>query len=177
MLTDSAGQVASLIRQEETLFLRTMSRGLELLNTELDEMQEQTAVLSGQSIFRLYDTYGFPFDLTTTIAAERGYAVDIAGAEDLMTLQRARARASSNFGLDAAADTDPAKLPAEIATAWQVEGVQSHFTGYHTMMEENARVIAVSVDEDGDGAWVALERCPFYPTGGGQLGECIHTNH
>ena len=189
------GQVASIVEQEEELFLRTMCRGLELLNLELAEMEQKQSddaasggsdaelsaarTLGADATFRLYDTYGFPFDLTTTIAAERGYAVDLQGAEALMTAQRARARAA---GLGTAASLEPAEesgaataipttVPADLVTMWQRSGVQSQFTGYDTLTEASVRVVASAVDAGGDSAWIVLERCPFYPTSGGQLGD------
>jgi alanyl-tRNA synthetase len=177
------GQVVPLVRQEEELFLRTMSRGLELLAAELAQIEkdvESTAKevdsggalkLSAETAFQLYDTYGFPFDLTATIASERGFEVDMAGAAQLMEQQRKRARAGGGVGEATKSSSNDVALPAEVSTAWQRDGIQVHFTGHGTLSESNIRVLAVEMDESSLGAWIALERSPFYPTGGGQIGD------
>ena len=176
-------QVVPLVRQEEELFLRTMSRGLELLAAELAKIEKGVGStsktvdpggalkLSAETTFQLYDTYGFPFDLTATIASERGFEVDMVGAAQLMEQQRKRARASGGVGEATKSSSNDTALPAEVSTAWQREGIQVHFTGHGTMSENNVRVLAVEMDESSLGAWVALERSPFYPTGGGQIGD------
>lgn len=177
------GQIVPLVRQEEELFLRTMSRGLELLAAELAQIENDVIStakgldsraalkLSAETTFQLYDTYGFPFDLTATIASERGFEVDLVGAAQLMEQQRKRARASGGVGEATKTSSGNDVLPAEISTAWQRNGVQVRFTGHDTLSEKNVRVLAVEMDESSLGAWVALERSPFYPTGGGQLGD------
>ena len=172
LISQRLGQVAPVVRQEEELFLRTMSRGLELLAAELQQVEQTgtSRVLGAAATFQLYDTYGFPFDLTATIAAEKGFEVDLAGAARLMEQQRTRARASWGGDEDKSAAGADA-LPAAVSTAWQRSGVRVEFSGYSKLSERGVRVVAVEVDEDSDGAWVALERSPFYPTSGGQLGD------
>ena len=176
------GQIVPLVRQEEELFLRTMSRGLELLGAELAQVEKDAAStfnpldpggtlqLSAATTFQLYDTYGFPFDLTATIASERGFEVDLAGAARLMEQQRARARASGGVG-EATKDSATVAVPAAVSTAWQRDGIGVSFTGHDVLAEKNVKVVAVAMDKNSDGAWIALERCPFYPTSGGQLGD------
>lgn len=177
-------QIVPLVRQEEELFLRTMSRGLELLAAELAQIETDVRSttkgldpsgalkLSAETTFQLYDTYGFPFDLTATIASERGFEVDLVGAAQLMEQQRKRARASGGVGeATKTSSGNNVVLPAEVSTAWQRNGLQVRFTGHDTLSEKNVRVLAVEMDESSAGAWVALERSPFYPTGGGQLGD------
>lgn len=186
------GQVVPLVRQEEELFLRTMSRGLELLAAELAQIENDAKSasnvleagselkLSAATTFQLYDTYGFPFDLTATIASERGFDVDLAGAARLMEQQRKRARASGGVGEATKSSNDcNFTLPGDVSSGWQRSGLQVHFTGHDTLVEKNVRVTAVEMDADSLGAWIALERSPFYPTGGGQLGDvgCLVQTH
>jgi alanyl-tRNA synthetase len=176
-------RIVPTVRQEEELFLRTMSRGLELLSAEMAQVEKDAAAtfdplapggsslqLSAASTFQLYDTYGFPLDLTATIASERGFEVDLAGAARLMEQQRTRARASGGVG-EATKESSAVALPAEVSTAWQRSGIAVPFSGYDALTECSVRVVAVEMDENSDGAWIALERSAFYPTSGGQVGD------
>jgi len=165
-LARQRGFVEGVLAGEEERFARTLRAGLRLLEDELDALGEQgSAVLSGESAFRLHDTHGFPVDLTREIAAEREAGVDEAGFRSLMEAQRDRARRA---GKEAAAEAG-----AEVRSA---RAVLEHFgpttfLGYEEATSE-ATVLAVEAVEGRTGlVEVYLDRTPFYAEGGGQLGD------
>ncbi len=159
-LHDKAAYLAEVIEAEERAFAETLDRGMKLLDEAIAQADGE---IDGDTVFRLYDTYGFPVDLTADIARERGLRIDEAGFERAMEAQRARARAASSFKADHGPDV---AIDAE-----------SEFTGYeHT--QERARVIAIlregaSVDAlaAGESGVVFLDRTPFYAESGGQVGD------
>ena len=158
------------IRVEEERFLETLEAGIRRLEELLSELPEG-GVLSGEEAFRLYDTYGFPFDLTLEIAAERGFAVDRAGFEAAMRAQQERARAATAFSGEIFVPT--AKALDEIV---ERRGMPE-FTGYYTL-EDEGEVWAILVGEEalprleaGDRGAVVLSKTPFYAEGGGQIGD------
>ena len=125
-LAAAAEQVARVIRQEEERFAETLSHGMKLLEEDIAALSG--SVIPGETVFKLYDTYGFPVDLTADIARERGLQVDAAGFEREMAAQRERARAHSQFGLRQSADLGVAGC--------------TEFHGYERL-EEEATVIAL----------------------------------
>ncbi|MFK7860533.1 MAG: alanine--tRNA ligase [Granulosicoccus sp.] len=149
--------------KEEERFATTLSAGLAILDDEVSRLD--TKIIPGEVIFKLYDTYGFPADLTADIARERELEVDMPGFETCMEAQRNRARAASNFasqGLDFQASTI------------------TQFLGY-TQTVADARVTELFVDgrsvdtiSAGVAAWVVLDRTPFYGESGGQVGDTGH---
>ena len=154
-------QVEQVLKTEEEQFARTLERGLALLDDELSKLKGDT--LDGETAFRLYDTYGFPVDLTADVCRERDIKVDEAGFEAAMEEQRRRARESSGFG-------------ADYNTMIRVEG-SSEFKGYDHL-ELNAKVTALFVDgkavdavSAGQDAVVILNETPFYAESGGQVGD------
>ena len=160
-LAKGADHVVRVLKQEENRFAETLENGLALLDTAIGKMQGKT--IAGETVFKLYDTYGFPVDLTADIARERGLSVDQAGFEREMELQRDRARAASKFGVDLRA---PGTLDAE-----------STFCGYEQLRGEG-RVLAILKDgaeidaaSAGDDAQVVLDSTPFYAESGGQVGD------
>ena len=160
-LPAAAEQVTRVIRQEEERFAETLSHGMKLLEEDIAALSG--AVIPGETVFKLYDTYGFPVDLTADIARERGLQVDNAGFEREMAAQRERARAHSQFGLRQTADLG-------------VEGC-TEFHGYDRL-EEEATVIAlfrdgqaVEVLNAGEQGMVVLDHTPFYAESGGQVGD------
>ncbi len=160
-LGQAQAQVERALRLEETRFAETLEQGLRILEQEIAGLQGR--VIPGAAVFRLYDTYGFPVDLTADIAREQGLSVDMAGFEREMAAQRERARAASQFAL---AETG----------GIEIEGA-TDFTGYAQLSGE-ARVLALyagerSVDElaAGEDGIVVLERTPFYAESGGQVGD------
>ena len=160
-LRKGAAQATRVLLQEEERFAETLTTGMSLLTAALDGLKGK--VLDGETVFRLYDTYGFPADLTADVARERGYTIDSAGFEAAMEAQRERARAASRFGVDLRAGT-------------QLD-LQTAFCGY-TALEGEAKIVALlrggeRVDElcAGETGEVILESTPFYAESGGQVGD------
>jgi alanyl-tRNA synthetase len=149
------------LKQEEERFAQTLASGMALLDEAIAKLQGN--VIGGAVVFKLYDTFGFPADLTADIARERGLVVDEAGFETLMEEQRARARAASKFGVELAAGTSVNE--------------RTLFQGYDGLDAEG-RVIAVLKGgaavgclNAGEAGEVVLDRTPFYAESGGQVGD------
>jgi alanyl-tRNA synthetase len=160
-LAKGQDHVIRVLRQEEERFAETLENGMALLEDAIRRLKGRT--IAGETVFKLYDTYGFPVDLTADIARERGLSIDQAGFEQAMEAQRDRARAASKFGVDL---RGPGALEAE-----------STFVGYDHLGDEGtvaailkggAEVGAVSA---GDEAQIVLDRTPFYAESGGQVGD------
>ena len=153
--------VEQVLKTEEEQFARTLERGLALLDEELAKLDGDT--LDGETAFRLYDTYGFPVDLTADVCRERNIKVDEAGFDAAMEEQRRRARDASGFG-------------ADYNAMIRVDGA-SEFKGYDHL-ELNGKVTALFVDGKavdaiaaGQDAVVILDQTPFYAESGGQVGD------
>jgi alanyl-tRNA synthetase len=149
------------LKQEEERFAETLASGMALLDEAIAKLQGD--VIGGAIVFKLYDTFGFPADLTADIARERGLAVDEAGFAALMEEQRERARAASKFGVELAAGT--------------TLNERTLFQGYEGL-EAQARVVAILKDgatveclNTGETGEVVLDRTPFYAEAGGQVGD------
>ncbi|MEX2475451.1 alanine--tRNA ligase [Marinobacter sp.] len=160
-LVSSRKQIEKVLLQEEEQFVKTLDKGLRLLEQDIAELKSD--VIPGETIFALYDTYGFPVDLTNDIARERGLTLDYQGYEQAMERQRERARAASKFGID------------YNAAGLSIEGT-TEFTGYdHIDGHEAIRTVIVGDQEQtaeaGDEAVIVLERTPFYAESGGQVGD------
>lgn len=160
-LKQQQAMVEQVLKTEEEQFARTLERGLALLDDELSKLTGDT--LDGETAFRLYDTYGFPVDLTADVCRERNLKVDEAGFEQAMEAQRRRARESSGFG-------------ADYNSLIRVDSA-SQFSGYDHV-QQHATVTALfrngeAVDEihAGEEAVVVLNRTPFYGESGGQVGD------
>jgi alanyl-tRNA synthetase len=160
-LEEKRAYLERVLRQEEDSFAQTLDKGMRLLEEAI--AQADGGVIPGPTVFKLYDTYGFPMDLTADIARERGLSVDSAGFEREMDQQRQRARAASGF----AADYHKA----------EAVGVTSEFTGYQQSAHA-ARVTALLRDGQaveqlgaGEEGVVLLDRTPFYAESGGQVGD------
>lgn len=158
------------IRLEEERFLETLEGGVRRLEELLSGLKPGEA-LPGEEAFRLYDTYGFPLDLTVEIAAERGFGVDTEGFEEAMRLQQERSRAAMAF------EREIFKRGAQVLEEIQKERGGTEFVGY-TDLEAEAEVLALlagdqSLEEAGPGTevQVVLDRTPFYAEGGGQIGD------
>ena len=162
-LVKSAGHARQVLAQEESRFAETISAGMAMLDTAIAALAG-ARTLAGEMVFKLYDTYGFPVDLTADIARERGLSIDEAGFETAMQAQRDRARAASRFGVD-------------LRETVHLD-VRSEFLGYATT-EASGRVLAlidasgVEVTTLGAGAVgrVVLDATPFYAESGGQVGD------
>jgi alanyl-tRNA synthetase len=149
------------LQQEEERFAETLASGMALLDAAIEKLQG--SVIDGATVFKLYDTFGFPADLTADVARERGLMVDAAGFESLMEAQRERARAASKFGAELKSGTT--------LTARTV------FRGYEGL-DGDGQVIAVLRDgapvdvlQAGEEGEVVLDRTPFYAEAGGQVGD------
>ena len=149
---------------EEERFAETLDSGMRIFD---EVAARSTGTIPGADAFRLYDTYGFPLDLTADMARERGMAVDIAGFDAAMEQQRETARAAGKFG---GGVTLPADLVSRMAP--------TAFLGYEHLQAEGAEVVAIMHEgrpveriEDGDEAIVFLDRTPFYAESGGQVGD------
>lgn len=160
-LKQQQAQVEQVLKTEEEQFARTLERGLALLDEELSKLKGDT--LDGETAFRLYDTYGFPVDLTADVCRERNIKVDEAGFEAAMEEQRRRAREFSGFG-------------ADYNAMIRVDGA-SEFKGYDHL-ELNGKVTALFIDgkavdsvSAGQEAVVILDQTPFYAESGGQVGD------
>ncbi len=153
--------VERVLRQEEERFAETLSQGMSLLDTAISGLRGK--VIPGETVFRLYDTFGFPVDLTADIARERDLSIDQAGFEAAMQAQRERARAASKFGVDQRAGV-------------AIDG-RTEFRGYERL-QETATVVAllrgneqVPALQTGATGRVVLDRTPFYAESGGQVGD------
>ncbi|MEB5515435.1 alanine--tRNA ligase [Vibrio cholerae] len=153
--------VEKVLRIEEENFGRTLDRGMSILNDALDQLSGQ--VLDGETVFKLYDTYGFPADLTNDVARERGFSIDEAGFEQAMEEQRQRAREAGQFGTD---------YNSLIKSATNTE-----FCGYtasrgqSVVREMFVEGVEVSTLSAGDKAIIVLDNTPFYAESGGQCGD------
>ena len=156
----SQTQVEKILSQEEEQFTKTLDKGMKVLEQDISELKG--SVISGETVFTLYDTYGFPVDLTNDIARERGLTLDHEGYEAAMEAQRERARSASKFGVDYNAGLD-------------VQG-QTEFVGYN-VLDSSAKVVAVMRDgqdvtaNKDDKCFVILDATPFYAESGGQAGD------
>ncbi len=153
--------VADQLLLEEQRFEKTLSSGLTILDAEINELTGDT--LPGDVLFKLYDTYGFPLDLTADIARERELKVDTVGFESHMEAQRARARAASNFNADATAD-----IKSDTTTAFL--GYDTH-SSLSTAVELYAQGVSVTELTAGQTGVVVLDQTPFYAESGGQVGD------
>ncbi|AKX52412.1 alanine--tRNA ligase [Thiopseudomonas alkaliphila] len=163
-LVAQQAQIERILKLEEEQFAKTLEQGLRILEQDLTALDG--SVIPGDVVFKLYDTYGFPMDLTADIARERELSIDEAGFTAAMEAQRERARAASSFGLDY---NSLIKLDAA-----------TEFLGYE-YTKADAVVVAlikqgVAVDQlaEGDEGVVVLNQTPFYAESGGQVGDCGH---
>ncbi|MFG6159124.1 alanine--tRNA ligase [Halomonas sp. 1390] len=161
-LREARHQIERVLLKEEEQFARTLEHGMGLLEEALAGLEGDT--LPGETVFKLYDTYGFPYDLTADVCRERDVSLDQAGFERELEAQRERARAASQFG-------------ADYTSAIELEG-ETAFTGYE-QLEDRATVTAI-VDREGNAlaelapeqrGVVVLDRTPFYGESGGQVGD------
>ena len=159
-LREQQARLEQVIAAEEAAFAATLANGMKLLDEAIAQAQGE---IPGATVFKLYDTYGFPVDLTADIARERGLSLDEAGFEAAMDEQRQRARAASNFKAQHQGDVEI--------------DAQSEFTGYESEAEDSC-VVAILRDGQavenlnaGEEAVVFLDRTPFYAESGGQVGD------
>ncbi len=161
-LKAAQANVERILKKEEERFAETLGQGMKILETCVAKMQG--SVIPGETVFQLYDTYGFPVDLTADFARENQLTVDHDGFETAMNAQRERARSASSFGADYDQDI---KLDS-----------QTEFTGYEHL-DDQVHIVALYkqgqlVDnlQTGDEGLVVLDKTPFYAESGGQIGDC-----
>jgi alanyl-tRNA synthetase len=160
-LVSGEARATQVLAQEEIRFAETLATGMALLDAETAKLESQ--VIPGETVFRLYDTYGFPLDLTADVARERGLSIDQAGFDTAMEAQRGRARAASKFGVD-------------MRGQLKLDG-KTDFLGYDRLAE-TGRVTALVFDgavveslNPGQEGQVVLAHTPFYAESGGQIGD------
>ncbi|SEO40567.1 alanyl-tRNA synthetase [Nitrosospira multiformis] len=158
-LMEAKTRVAAVLKQEEERFAETLENGMQVLEAAL---RRGDRMLDGETLFRLYDTFGFPLDLTADIARERGIAIDEAGFDQAMERQRERARTTSKFIMQ---------------EAIAYNGPSTAFHGYESLQQEG-QVLAIYKEgsrvefiEAGDEAVIMLDKTPFYAESGGQVGD------
>ena len=166
-LIKAQANIEKVLKQEEERFAETLQQGLKILEQSLTEIKDKT--IPGSVVFQLYDTFGFPVDLTADIARERGLALDHDGFDQAMEAQKERARATGNFAAGDQANVgelDLSPIDAEF-----------NFTGYQTL-DEDAVIKAIFLDGQqvdqinaGDTGVLLLDHTPFYAESGGQAGD------
>ncbi|MGE0114869.1 MAG: alanine--tRNA ligase [Steroidobacteraceae bacterium] len=160
-LTQQRVHIERVLKQEEERFAETLTQGMGLLESAIAGLSNK--LIPGEAVFKLYDTYGFPVDLTADIARERGLSIDEAGFDAAMEAQRERARAASKFGVD-------------LRTAIKLND-KTQFTGYE-LEQDQGKIVALIRDSQhvdylrvGETGQVVLDRTPFYAESGGQVGD------
>ncbi|MGC8595382.1 MAG: alanine--tRNA ligase [Candidatus Kryptoniota bacterium] len=161
-IVTSKSRIKDVINAEENAFNATLDRGLEIFEEVVKRVsQTGTGVIPGEDVFRLYDTYGFPVDLTALLAEERGMLIDMNGFEKLMTQQQDRSREATkkDFAISVEREVDLRNLVADLKT---------EFTGYDTT-ENPATVIGLK--HSGGRHYLILDKTPFYVESGGQVDD------
>ena len=169
-LADKKDYILKLIATEEENFNKTIDQGLSILNDMMAEMEaEKKTVLSGENTFKLYDTYGFPIDLTIEILEEKGFTVDEEGFKEAMEVQRQKAR-------DARKETN--YMGADVTIYQSIDAaIESKFVGYHDLTHDSKVTVLTTADalvdelKEGMEGTILVEETPFYATMGGQVAD------
>ena len=169
-LADKKDYILKLIATEEENFNKTIDQGLSILNDMMAEMEaEKKTVLSGENTFKLYDTYGFPIDLTIEILEEKGFTVDEEGFKEAMEVQRQKAR-------DAREETN--YMGADVTIYQSIDAaIESKFVGYHDLTHDSEVTVLTTADalvdelKEGMEGTILVEETPFYATMGGQVAD------
>ena len=159
-LPKAKDRVMQVLKSEEERFAETLENGMKVLEAAL---HREDRMLDGETVFQLYDTFGFPVDLTADMARERGIMIDHAGFEAAMERQRERARAAGKFKMEAGVE---------------YSGRATDFRGYDTLAVDDSRITAIYREgtsvpaiAKGDAAIIVLDKTPFYAESGGQVGD------
>ena len=166
-LKDSASFILNVVKNEETKFSETLDTGLKLLKETIEKVEkEEIKEISGDIIFKFYDTYGFPVDILTDVLKETDITLDMAGYQDAMDQQKARSRSSKTFtGV------------GEAFKSLTSQGVKTKFTGYQHLEDESDILLLVRDDQEidsvtvGEKVEIVTEKTPFYAESGGQAGD------
>ena len=161
-LTRGRVRAELVLRQEEERFAETLANGMVLLEAAIRNLDGAT-VIDGDTVFKLYDTYGFPLDLTADVARERGFTIDQAGFEAAMEEQRRRSQQASKFGVDLRGGA-----PLDARTLFRGYEGLSGSGSVVALLKAGAQVESL---EQGDAGEVVLDRTPFYAEAGGQVGD------
>ncbi len=163
-LTKAQAQVEKILQQEEIRFAETLDQGMHILTEEIKQLDNK--IIPGEVVFKLYDTYGFPVDLTADVAREHELDIDREGYEKAMEKQREMARASSSFDIDYNEDVE-------------LDG-KTEFVGYDALNNDDAKILSIIVDGEmseqlsdasQSSAMIILDSTPFYAESGGQVGD------
>jgi len=153
---------ARVLKQEEERFAETLANGMQLLDGAFANLKGGKT-LDGETVFKLYDTYGFPLDLTADIARERGFAIDHAGYEAAMEVQRKQSQAASKFGMDMSSG-----VRLEDKTDFLGYAATTDVGTVVALLKGGASVQSLNAGDEGE---VVLDRTPFYAESGGQVGD------
>jgi len=166
-LVKQQAHIKATLEEEEQRFARTLDKGMGLLAEVMDKAGQGSGRIDGKTAFTLYDTYGFPLDLTQDIAREKNLEVDVAGFDTEMEKQRQRGRSAGQFQLKD-------QISADIVKSLE----PTRFTGYEALSGDDSVIAAILVDgqrveqlENGDSAVIVLDETPFYAESGGQVGD------
>jgi alanyl-tRNA synthetase len=166
-LVKQEAHITATLEDEERRFARTLDKGMGLLQTVMDKASADSGKIDGETAFTLYDTYGFPLDLTQDIARENELDVDIEGFDTEMEKQRTRGRSTGQF-------QHKDQISAEAVKSLSA----TRFIGYEALSTEQAVIAGILVDgqlvdqlQDGDSAALVLDQTPFYAESGGQVGD------
>ena len=161
MFSKAQPLIEQVIEQEEMQFSKTLSRGLKILDHELSELSSRE--IPGEVIFQLYDTFGFPPDLTADIARERGFSMDYAGFGEAMERQREQSQQAHHFTID---HTQTVHISGKTEfVGYEILASEAHVT---TLLQDNKPISTLSAGKKGV---VVLDRTPFYAESGGQVGD------
>jgi alanyl-tRNA synthetase len=160
-IVQEKGRVERVLAQEGERFLDTLDQGIRMLDQEISSLVG--SVIPGETVFRLYDTYGFPADLTADVAREHGLTLDMSGFDRAMNDQRERARAASQFQMGEITEVS-------IENSTEFLGYEEHESSGQVLaiLRDNQEVDVLSPGEDG---FLILDRTPFYAESGGQVGD------
>jgi len=177
-LVKAKAHVEKTLKKEEQRFAKTLDQGMEILESAISDLDGKE--IPGDVVFKLFDTYGFPVDLTADIARERGLTIDQKGFEELMSAQRERARAASSFKVKPGAGSlaVTGHVPGVTTTILPKNSeVESTFTGYE-QTEEQSEIVELYKDDEpvnslakGENGTAILKSTPFYAESGGQVGD------